>query len=56
MQHEGLICLFLNTADNFSSYEDAAQLLSILATITNPVPPPNDCIYSNEMISSVLKL
>ena len=52
---EGLIFVFLNTAENFSSYEDAAQLLSILARITHPVPPPNDYIYSNEMISSVLE-
>ena len=52
---ESLIFVFLNAANNFSSYENAAQLLSILATITHPIPAPNDYIYSDKMISSVLE-
>ena len=53
--HESLIFVFLNTAHNFSSYENTAQLLPILATITQPIPTPNEYIYSDNMISSVLE-
>ena len=51
---EGLIETFLNSAGNITSYQDAIQLLSILATLTDPIAEPYAYMYRDELIESVL--